>query len=144
MNPRRLATLSLACVMLVLMSVPTPAETTDNVPVYAVSTGPGAQFYGYAAPAVVTEKGGSVTYINLDIARHDLVQDVEADGFAGSQKKPWCKSYKKGTCPIFWTPTIGIGQTTEVQGLDSVKAGETYSFLCTLHPGMKGTLVVRP
>ncbi|HWL66114.1 MAG TPA: hypothetical protein VNP73_09090, partial [Actinomycetota bacterium] len=96
---RRLTILSLTCVMLFLMSVPTPAETT--VPANVVTTGPGAQFYGYVAPAVVTEKGGAITYVNLDIARHDFVQDVETDGIAGSQKKPWCKSYKKGTCPIF-------------------------------------------
>ena len=140
---RRKSILALTSVMLLVMAAPTPAETTDEVPVAVVSTGPAAQFYGYIAPAIVTEQGGSVTYANMDIARHDVVQDVETDGVAGSQKQPWCKSYKKGTCPIFWTPTIGIGQQTEVQGLDKVKPGQTYSFLCTLHPGMKGTLIVQ-
>ncbi len=141
---RRLATLALAGLMLFIISVPTSAGSTDDVPVYVVSTGPAAQFYGYVAPVVVTEKGGSVTYLNLDIARHDLVQDVQADGFAGSRKKPWCKSFRKGTCPVFWTPSIGLGQQTQVKGLESVKPGKTYSFLCTLHPGMTGTLIVRP
>jgi plastocyanin len=128
----------------VIMATPAAAEVVSDVPLYVVSTGPASEFYGYTAPVVVTEKGGQVTYVNLDLARHNLVQDPQADGVAGSGKKPWCESYRKGKCPVFWTPQIGIGQQTEVLGLKSVKPGTTYTFFCTLHPGMRGTLVVRP
>lgn len=125
-------------------SPPGAAKPGSHVPVNVVTTAPGAQFHGYAPPVVVTEQGGLITYVNLDIARHDFVHDTETDGVSGPKKQPWCKSYRKQPCPLFWTPQIGIGQQTEVLGLENVKAGEMYSFLCTLHVGMRGTLVVRP
>lgn len=128
----------------VLSASPTVAETDADVPVFVVLTGPAAQFYGYTAPVIATQKGGQVTYANLDIAFHNVVQDTKADGVAGSNKKPWCSSYKKGECPVFWTKQIGVGQQTEVLGLESVKPGKTYTFFCTLHPGMRGSLVVAP
>ena len=39
-------------------------------------------------------------------------------------------------------PLIGSGQTTGVWGLENTEPGRTYSFLCTLHHGMTGTLTV--
>ncbi|MGH2729708.1 MAG: hypothetical protein ACRDJI_03785, partial [Actinomycetota bacterium] len=111
--------------MCVIMATPIAEAASTDVPVYVVVTGPASEFYGYSAPVVVTEKGGRVTYLNLDIARHNLVQDPQADGVAGSDKKPWCKGYRKGTCPLFWTKQIGIGQQTDVLGLESVKPGKT-------------------
>ncbi len=136
--------LALTALAFASITAPVSAEGREDVPVNFVTTGPGSQFYGYTAPVVVTEKGGSVTYVNLDVVRHDFVQDVAVDGVAGPSKKPWCKTYRKGKCPVFWTPSIGLSQETDVLGLESVKPGKSYSFLCTLHPGMKGTLVVRP
>jgi plastocyanin len=133
-----------AAVMLGLAASPTAAESSALVPVNAVVSPPAAQFYGYAAPVVVTEKGGQITYMNLDIAQHDVVQDPKADRIAGPRKKPWCKAFRRKACPVFWTRRIGIGQQTKVLGLGAVKPGKTYSFYCTLHPGMRGTLIVRP
>jgi plastocyanin len=138
----RFLTIAISVVMLIAM--PTSARTLDDVPVNVVTTAPGAQFHGYAAPVVVTQKRGTVTYVNLDIAPHNVVQDPRADGVAGPKKKPWCKAFRKRACPVFWTKQIAIGQQTNVLGLESVKPGKTYSFYCTLHPGMRGTLVVAP
>jgi plastocyanin len=143
-RPSRIFRVIAAFGWVVSMATPTTAGTLTDVPLYVVSTGPASEFYGYTAPVVVTERGGEVTYANLDIARHNLVQDPQADGVAGPHKNPWCKGYRKGTCPVFWTPQIGIGQQTEVLGLERVKPGKTYTFFCTLHPGMRGTLIVRP
>jgi plastocyanin len=42
---------------------------------------------------------------------------------------------------LFWSPLVGLSQTTPVLGVSGLKPG-TYSFYCTLHPGMKGKLVV--
>ena len=142
--PRRTCLLAATLLALVATATPTTAEPASGVPANVVTTGPAAQFYGYTAPVVLTQKGGSITYVNLDIARHDFVQDTKADGVSGPRKRPWCKSYPKRKCPIFWTPTIGVGQETEVRGLARVKPGKTYTFLCTLHPSMSGTLVVAP
>jgi hypothetical protein len=126
------------------MATPTAATPLEDRQGQVVVTGPLAQFHGYAAPVAVVQQDGELTYLNLDIVQHDLVQDVVTDGVAGPSKKPWCRAFEKKKCPLFWTPKIGLGQQAEVLGLESVKPGELYSFLCTLHPLMKGKLVVAP
>ena len=108
-----------------------------------VVSGPQAQFSGYATPVVVASKRGKVTYTNLDIVRHDVVQDPRADGMRGPGTKPWCRKFRKGRCPVFWTPLIGLGDDTTLRGMENVRPGKIYSFYCTLHPGMKGRLVVQ-
>jgi polyvinyl alcohol dehydrogenase (cytochrome) len=108
-----------------------------------VVAGPQAQFYGYLTPAMVVSKGaGRLVYSNLDVVRHDVVQDVRADGVASKGKDPWCKRFRKGSCPVFWAPLLGLGQSVEVQGLKNTVPGTRYSFFCSLHPGMRGTLLV--
>jgi plastocyanin len=109
-----------------------------------IVSGAVGQFYGYLTPAMVVEKGGELSYANFDIVQHDVVQDVEADEIANKKKDKWCRDFKKGECPLFWSPRAGLGDTVAVQGTKNLKPGATYTFFCTLHPGMKGTLVVAP
>lgn len=106
-----------------------------------VVSGPGAQFAGYLTPAVLAAKGGKLDYTNADVVSHDVVQDPRTDGISGKGTKPWCKGFPTGKCPVFFTPLQGLGQTTPVQGLDQLVPGKSYSFYCTLHPSMRGTLV---
>jgi len=74
---------------------------------------------------------------------HDVVQDVAADHISlKSGKAKWCRQFKRGKCPLFYSPLIGLNQSEEVLGVGNLKPG-TYSFLCTLHPGMKGKLIVQ-
>jgi polyvinyl alcohol dehydrogenase (cytochrome) len=130
-------------------SVPVPAPSggpapgagpTDPAP--HIVSGPQAQFAGYATRVMVASKAaGKVLYTNLDVVRHDVVQDPRTDGLASSGKDPWCKRFK-GKCPVFWTPLMGLGETTELQGLKNTQAGKTYTFYCSLHPGMRGSLAV--
>ena len=116
----------------------------------AVVTVPGSVYLGYVAPVVVVDAGAELTYGNLDTAEHDLVQDVEADGFGGSKKAPWCKSFKSAGhghahghgCPAFYTPLLATGESASVEGISGLEPGE-YSFYCTKHHTMKGTLIVR-
>ena len=115
---------------------PTPAAVNNIV------SGPQGQFYGYLTPAVLASRGGEMSYTNIDLVRHDVVQDPRTDGVAGPDNQPWCGRFPAGKCPVFWTPLIGLGQTTAVKGLENVKAGTVYSFYCSLHPGMRGRLVV--
>jgi plastocyanin len=127
-----------------------PLTQTDNVFYGQAYAGPAAKFYGYLTPVIVVEKGGELTFTSIDLERHDVVQDVEADGFGGSSKAPWCATghhhhgHVHEACPVFWSKLIGLTQTTTVLGLDKVEPGKVYSFYCTLHHGMKGKLVVRP
>ena len=105
--------------------------------------GPGGFAAGWLTPVVVIEEGEGITYMNLDIAPHNFV----ADGIFLTKKQAkgvkWCSAYEKGMCPLFWSETIGTNQSTEVEGLEGLKAGTQYPFFCSAHPSMKGTLVVR-
>jgi len=119
------------------------AGASPSPGVSQVLSGPEGQEYGYLTPVVVTRQGGPVSYTNIDIVRHNVVQDVRADHVHGPSTASWCRQFRKRQCPLFWTPLIGLGQSTSVRGLGHTKPG-TYSFYCTIHPGMKGTLVVLP
>lgn len=106
-------------------------------------TGPGGFVAGFLPPVVVMAPGEGITYANVDIAPHNF---VALDSFMDkkqAKKAQWCSGYDKGKCPLFWSPTISLGNTTEVLGLENLESGETHSFYCSLHPGMKGTLIVR-
>ena len=108
-----------------------------------VVTGPGGFVAGFVPPVVVIAEGEGIKYTNADIAPHNF---VAADAFLpkkAAKKAKWCSSYDAGKCPLFWSLTIGTGESTEVLGLETLSAGDQYAFLCTLHPNMKGTLVVR-
>jgi plastocyanin len=134
-------TVALVASMLLLPAQSVVARPAE--PLYVLS-GPGAQFAGYATPVVVIQKGGALEYTNLDIVQHDVVHDVEADGISSKRKRPWCSSFHRGHCPLFWSKRAGLGSTVPVKGVASLKTGKIYTFFCTLHPGMKGKLVVGP
>ena len=144
----------LAFVFLLAAVMSTPVTHARTEPLDATPlalSGPVAQYYGYLTPVLVIEKGAGLTYANVDIVRHDLVHDVESDGFGGPKKMPWCQTMNGGEhehghahgCPVFWSAQVGAGQTTDVRGLQNLKPGQTYTFFCTLHHGMKGTLIAR-
>lgn len=93
----------------------------------AIVAAPGAASTTYATPVMVAQHGAAVSFANFDIAQHDVT---------AVEKGPNGK-------PLFQSPLIGLGQTTEVDGTDQLSAGRTYDFLCSIHPGMRGQLIVR-
>jgi plastocyanin len=124
------------------VAIPDP----DDLPIPGGSgalalTGPQAKFYGYLTPVIAAAKGGDLTYTNLDLERHNVVHDVAQDGFGGPSDQPWCKQFKGAKCPVFYSELIGLAQSEPVLGLENLEPGTTYTFFCTLHPGMKGTLL---
>ena len=149
MSMRRTTIVVSVVAALLVLATPTRSATLDATP--AAMSGPFAQFWGYITPVLVVEKGGELTYANFDIVKHDVVHDVEEDGFGTKKKMPWCKKEKDAhghhhhdaACPVFWSAQIGLGDTTEVLGLENLKPGQIYTFFCTLHHGMKGTLIAR-
>ncbi len=106
-------------------------------------TGPGGFVAGFVPPVVVIAPGEGITYANADIAPHNF---IAYDAFLNkkqAKKTEWCSGFDSGRCPLFWSDTITAGATTDVRGLERVKSGKSYGFFCSVHPGMKGTLVVR-
>jgi plastocyanin len=93
----------------------------------AILAGPGAASTTYATPVMVTQVGGPLSFANLDLPQHDVVADELAPD---------------GT-PLFSSRLSGIGEVVPVEGLDRVQSGRQYGFYCSIHPGMRGTLLVR-
>ncbi|MBW3583986.1 MAG: hypothetical protein KY455_12910 [Euryarchaeota archaeon] len=106
------------------------------LPQQTVVAGPGAWLTTYATPAVAVEQGGSLSFTNSDLLHHDVVSREK-----GVDDAPWCSGYATGDCPLFWSPLIGLGETTPVVGLEETTPGTAYTYYCTLHPNMTGTLV---
>ena len=106
-------------------------------------TGPGAYQAGYLTPVVIVEPGETLTYSNFDVAGHNLVASDAYLSKKAARKAKWCSGFPRGKCPLFWSPTVGTNDSTEVLGLKAVKSGTEYPFFCSLHPNMKGTLLVR-
>ena len=101
------------------------AQPTRLVRRSAVAAGPFAFATNYATPVAVVPQGGTLTFGSADIAPHDVVEVVGA-----------------GQTPRFSSPRIGLGQTADVSGVSALAPGQ-YSFHCTLHANMTGTLIVR-
>ena len=76
---------------------------------------------------MVTTVGGPLTFVNLDVVQHDVVSEDKAPDGA----------------PLFQTKLIGLGEAAPVEGLDKRAVGQQYGFYCSVHPGMRGTLLVR-
>jgi outer membrane protein assembly factor BamB/plastocyanin len=90
-----------------------------------VVAGPGAYATTYATPVMVVGAGGTVSFMNEDLQQHDVT--AVALG-AGGQ-------------PLFQSRLIGLGELADVKGVSRLKPG-SYGFYCSIHPGMKGTLIV--
>jgi len=139
MRRRRIAALTGAAALLGLAGAPWATSPVSAADLVYVTT-PGAVATTFTPPVLVIRAGDNVTYANADIAPHDVVATVKGPD------APWCaaEGFEPGKCPLFWTPTITVGQTTPIIGLDRVKPGDQIPFICTLHANMDGTLVVLP
>ena len=82
----------------------------------------------YYTPVVVIERGQPISFSNYDIEPHNVVA-TRRTGKGGRRR------------PLFASKVIDFRQSTPVLGVTKLAPG-TYQFLCTLHPWMRGTLVV--
>jgi hypothetical protein len=91
-----------------------------------IIAGPGAVATTYATPVMASPTGSLVSFVNNDLPQHDVTAVDLSNGR-----------------PLFQSKLIGIGEVAPVSGTDKLKAG-SYAFYCSIHPGMRGTLVVGP
>ena len=121
-----------------------PAHAADLV--YASGPGngipPGSN---YPVPVLVVQPGDHVTFVNIDIALHDVRST------SLGTDRPWCSQFPfgfgPGNCPLFTSKLIGAAGTSPIFGIEdaTVPEGElyaTYPFVCSIHAWMEGTLVV--
>jgi plastocyanin len=93
----------------------------------------------YATPVVVVmDRSQPATFVNADIAEHDV---VAYDAVRADVTPWWCFGYESH-CPLFATHVLPTGETAPIEGLDEAQTGVPYTFYCTRHPFMKGTLIV--
>lgn len=83
---------------------------------------------GYISPVSIAVSAGPVTYVNLDPL-----------GFGGHDVTSVAK---KAGVPLFKSATVDGGETATVEGLENAEQGVVYEFFCSIHPNMKGSLVV--
>ena len=107
---------SLAAAAALVAATLTPSTAADGV-----VTAAGNRFLN--ADVTITQ-GARLTFANPDAAPHNVVSEA---------------SNRNG--PLFSSATITTGQSADVKGVERL-APSTYTFLCTLHPGMRGTLTV--
>ena len=121
MRSRLLLTVALA----VTLGVPLQAGATPGDVGGAIVAGPGGATLGYVSKVAVEPQGTPLTFVNLDQLAHTVTAvDRDPDGR-----------------PLFSGNALP-GSTSIVGGVDKLRAG-TYSFFCSFHPNMSGTLVVQ-
>jgi plastocyanin len=76
---------------------------------------------------MATRVGGPLSFVNLDPVPHDVTSE---------QKGPDGR-------PLFASKLSGLGEVAPVEGLDRVSSGQVYPFICSVHPGMRGSLFVQ-
>lgn len=117
----RTGRLGVVVALLLLTTVILAGGGSSDAAVGPIIAGPGNAFSPlYYTPRVVSLKGQSAVFRNLDIVQHDVVSVTGK----------------------FSTPRIGFNKQANVVGVKNLARG-TYNFFCTLHPIMKGQLIIR-
>ncbi len=111
----------IACVALLsVVALLVSAGGTSQAALGPALAGPGSAATTYYTPRVVMLQGQTLNFRNLDVAQHDV----------------------RNTGGQFFSALIGFGKQTPVIGVKALAKG-TYSFFCSIHPNMKGQLIVR-
>lgn len=114
--------------------VPTVLASPAALDSYIVSA-PGAGGGAYHGETFVTDVAGTLTLVNADLRAHDVVSVAY-----GPDDNAWCPRYPAGQCPLFASPLLGLAEQGAVEGTEQLTPLTTYSFYCSIHPWMTGTL----
>jgi plastocyanin len=119
--------------------VSTVGATAAPVPVPSVAIAPPqAAVVGFAVPDVVALQGQALSFVNADVVAHTLTSVATKP-----QRIRYGKAYYTIRVPLFDSGSVGALGSGNVKGVVGLKPG-SYAFYCTMHTGMKGTLVVQP
>lgn len=121
---RRLRALTV-CALIALASVPTPGRAVARA--YALTRG-GSYTAGNSeliVPTLTLPQGTELVFMNLNAWGHSLVSDA------------WLTP----SIRLFRSDVIPFGKQSVVQRVDALSPG-TYTFHCSNHSGMRGTLTV--
>jgi plastocyanin len=107
-------TLAFSSVVLLLAAAPAVADQT-----FSAESGK-----KYSADSVTIAQGEKLNFVNHDSVQHDVSSDDSLDGQL-----------------LFSSPLVSGGGSAPVDGTQYLKTG-TYPFSCSIHPFMKGKLIV--
>jgi plastocyanin len=106
------------------------------VPSLAVAPPQGA-IVGFALPEAVVLQGQALSFVNADVVAHTLTSVATKP-----KKIKYGKKYYTIRVPLFDSGGVNSLGTSDVKGVTGLKPG-SYAFYCSMHTGMKGTLVVQ-
>src|SRR5205085_5398343 len=104
-----------------LAALAPPAMAADGTVLASL----GAAGSNYSTTNVTIPRGGSLGFQNFDLAPHNVT----------------ATKLKKHR-PVFRSKDTTFGGSAAVTGVSALKRG-SYTYLCSIHPRMKGTLHVR-
>ncbi len=93
----------------------------------------------YTAQQYIVDSGGTLTFVNAALGRHDVV--ARDGGGSGDHCQMNYVGRHASDCPLFASPLIGTGEAAVVAGISAMTPGSTYEFYCTLHSWMKGEIL---
>lgn len=103
-----------------VLTLPVGIAAGANNPMQVIA-GPGAASSNYLTTRVVHLRGRTLKFKNYDLAAHDVWSSIPGQ---------------------FWSPRVGLNKATTIFGVENLPNGN-YKFYCTLHPRMKGQILVR-
>ena len=134
-TPRRILLGAVATGLLVsslgATAAPLPA------PALAIAPPQGA-VVGFALPQAIAFQGQAVTLLNTDTVAHTVTSVATKP-----KRIKYGKKYYTIRVPLFDSGSIAGLAMGDVKGATGLKPG-SYAFYCSMHTGMKGTLVVQP
>lgn len=81
------------------------------------------QSFAFSPATITVPRGTTVTWVNRDSASHTIVSDAQGSGVQGA---------------LFTSSSLGNGTNYSFK-FDNPG---TYSYFCSIHPSMKGTVIV--
>ena len=114
----------------------TGATAAPPAPTVAAA-GPEAAVVGFTSRVVLSVQGQQMSFVNGDTTSHTLTSKATK-----KKRVRYHRKYYTIRVPLFDSGNVNPGTVGNVLGVDKLKPG-TYDFLCSMHTGMTGQLIVQ-